>query len=225
MAEPVDRATLIRAVTEAIDGGQLKVLMREGEDGSAGGMADDIERPIGGRGGGEERPDIQLGVDERRRLQRIERGLGGGGGVEGKVVGEVDRQSPSERLGARTEEGVGELHVGAACAHAFENRTRLQPLSDRWRVHPEERAAAVSPRASPRGEALGDAAPRAQRAQQLSLSRRCDVRRERRQLARGAIAPVKEGIQAAISGAPTAPWRRRRGMRRSSGRRQGSGRR
>ena len=34
MAEPVDRATLIRAVTEAIDGGQLKVLMREGEDGS-----------------------------------------------------------------------------------------------------------------------------------------------------------------------------------------------
>src|SRR5262249_29480506 len=34
MAEPVDRTTLIRAVTEAVDSGRLKVLIREAEDGN-----------------------------------------------------------------------------------------------------------------------------------------------------------------------------------------------
>jgi hypothetical protein len=65
-------------------------------------------------------------------------------GVEREVVGEIDAESTSERLGARAEVGVRQLHVGAARPDEFEHRARLQPLTHRRRVHPEQGTTAVA---------------------------------------------------------------------------------
>ena len=91
----------------------------------------------------ERRPHIELREDEHARRERVERDARIAARIERQILREVRVERPREPLGARREERVGELEIGALARSELQHRARLQPLAHRRRVHPEQRPRGV----------------------------------------------------------------------------------
>src|SRR5262245_31742012 len=122
--------------------------------------------------GREHRPYVELREHQRVRPECIERGSGVAGRVERQVIAKIHVEAARESRRTGRKVRVRQLYVLAMPTHELEHRARLQPLSHRWRMHPEERSRRIPVRSPPIAKTTTDAAPRVQRARELRLARR-----------------------------------------------------